>query len=123
MERVRGRGGGRERAVGSVGVQVWSWGAGPLQDHFRGISKNKLFFFLRVPGPSWTPGVRGIHAGLPQRRSHQEGAGGAPAPPRGEVSSSAGASVPWSPPATTSPPSLPWECSTLDSAIGLTELS
>ena len=61
MERVRGRGGGRERAVGSVGVQVWSWGAGPLQDHFRGISKNKLFFSLGVLAP---PGLLGSGASM-----------------------------------------------------------
>lgn len=134
---MRGVGAGRRQGedCGLCGVQVWSWGSGPLllrgqlpnsgwQDHFRGISKNKLFFFfLRVPGPSWTPGVRDIHAGLRQHGSRQEGAGGALAPPQNEVSSSAGTSVPRPPPATTSPASLPRECSTLGSAMGLTELS
>lgn len=61
MERVRGRGGGRERAVGSVGVQVWSWGAGPLQDSFRGIFKNKLFFSLGFLVP---PGLLGSGASM-----------------------------------------------------------
>ena len=67
MERVGARGGGRGRAVGFVGVQVLSWEAGPLQlcgqlpssgwqDHFRGISKNKLFFFLGFLAP---PGLLG----------------------------------------------------------------
>ena len=135
---LRWRGWGRGEEVGGGLWALWgsrccpgrlglcsSVGSFPAQDG-RTISGGFLrinFFFLRVPGPSWTPGVRDIHAGLSQCGSRQEGAGGALVPPRGEVSSSAGTSVPWSPPATTSPPSLPRECSTLDSAIGLTELS
>lgn len=56
---MRGVGAGRGQGedCGLCGVQVWSWGSGPLllrgqlpnsgwQDHFRGISKNKLFFFF-----------------------------------------------------------------------------
>lgn len=66
---MRGCGAGRRQGedCGLCGVQVWSWGAGPLQlcrqlpnsgwqDRFRGISKNKLFFFLGFLAP---PGLLG----------------------------------------------------------------
>ena len=119
--------------MGSVGSRCGPGGLGlcssagsfPTQDGRTVLGEflRTNFFFLRVPGPSWTPGVRDIHAGLRQRGSRQEGAGGALAPPRGEVCLSAGTSVPLPPPASTSPASLPWECSALDSAMGLTELS
>ena len=133
---MRGCGGGEEAGRGlwalwGPGVVLGGWASAALQaasqlrmaGPFQGNFYEQTFFFLRVPGPSWTPGVRDIHAGLRQRGSRQEGAGGALAPPRGEVSSSAGTSVPQPPPASTSPASLPWECSALDSAMGLTELS
>lgn len=119
MERGEGAGRRQEETVGSE--VRWSWGAGPLQDSLEEFLRTNFFF----PWGSWSlPGLLGsggIHAGLPQRRSHQEGAGGAPAPPEVRFPRLL-ALLFLGPHATTSPP-LCHGNAQLDSAIGLTELS